>query len=83
MPPIQSGAGAFSGLLLGGIICWVQQTFGIIGLQSDGSFVVNAYPVNMKLMDFVYVLLTVFAIGYAAVWYPVRQISKKHLNQKL
>jgi len=74
--------GAGCGLLLGGIICWLQQTFGIIQIQSGGSFVVSAYPVNMQILDFVYVFLTVFGIGFFATWLPVRQVSRKYLNVK-
>jgi len=76
--------GAVLGLFLGSIICWVQQKFGIIQLQgTDGSFVVNAYPVKMVFIDFVYIFLTVFIIGLSAAWYPVRQISRKYLGEKL
>ena len=76
--------GAVLGLLLGFIICFIQQKFGIVRLQSaDSSFVIQAYPVRMKILDFIYVLLTVFAIGIATAWYPVRQISKKHFKVKL
>ncbi len=76
--------GAVLGLFLGSIICWIQHKFGIIQLQStDNSFVVNAYPVQMVFIDFVYIFLTVFVIGLAAAWYPVRRISRKYLNGNL
>ncbi|MBE9481032.1 MAG: ABC transporter permease [Bacteroidetes bacterium] len=76
--------GAILGLTFGGILCWLQQRFGIISLgPGDGSFVVDAYPVQMQILDFVYVFITVFLIGLAATLVPVKQISKKYLNQKL
>lgn len=76
--------GAILGLTLGGILCWLQQRFGIISLgPGDGSFVIDAYPVQMQALDFVYVFITVFFIGMAAAWVPVKQISKKYLNQRL
>lgn len=76
--------GALAGLLLGGLISGIQQHFGIIRLgPDDGSFVVNAYPVMLQAMDFVYVFLTVFVIGYFAAWLPVKRISRKYLKQKL
>ena len=76
--------GAILGLTLGGILCWLQQRFGIISLgPGDGSFVIDAYPVQMQALDFVYVFITVFFIGMAAAWVPVKQISKKYLSQKL
>ena len=73
--------GAILGLFLGSIICWLQQEFGLIRLQGTAnSFVVSAYPVQMVFSDFVFIFLTVFFIGLAAAWYPVRQISKKYLG---
>ncbi len=76
--------GAISGIILGGILSWIQQEFGIIKLgPDDGSFVINAYPVLVKGIDFLYVFLTVFIIGYFAAWLPVRRISRKYLRQKL
>lgn len=70
--------GAFLGLLLGFAICLLQQEFGWIKLQSSGStFVISAYPVQMKLIDFLSVFATVFVIGIAAAWFPVRKIKAK------
>jgi lipoprotein-releasing system permease protein len=67
--------GALSGLILGAIICWIQQHFGLVKLQvSGGSFLIDSYPVSMQLFDFVMVFLTVFFIGLAAVIFPVRNI---------
>lgn len=72
--------GAIAGLLLGFTICWLQQTYGLVKLQSD-SLMMNAYPVVMKLKDFITVPLTVLLIGYWAAWYPVRYLTKKFLNK--
>lgn len=77
-------SGAIFGLLLGGFICWLQQQLGLVPLEGGSeSFVIDAYPVEMRATDFIYVFLTVFAIGLLAAWYPVRQISGKYLQQKL
>jgi len=73
--------GAIAGLILGIIICWAQQAFEIIKLGGSGSFVIDAYPVQMVLTDFLLVFLTVLAIGYFAAWYPVRYITRKFLVQ--
>jgi ABC-type lipoprotein release transport system permease subunit len=76
--------GGILGLLLGGLIAWLQQTFGFITLGGDeGSYIVDAYPVIVKASDFLWVLLTVLAIGGITVWIPVRQISKKYLGPDL
>ncbi len=77
-------SGAIFGLILGGVICWIQQQFGLVPLESGSeSFVIDAYPVEIRATDFLYVFLTVFVIGLLAAWYPVRQISRKYLQQKL
>ncbi|MEA1897289.1 MAG: FtsX-like permease family protein [Bacteroidota bacterium] len=75
--------GAFIGLGIGVLICWLQQTFGLIRLQGSGSFVIDSYPVKMVLSDFLMVFLTVLAIGYFAAWYPVRYITRKFLAQEI
>ncbi len=76
--------GATLGLFFGGLICWLQLQFGLISLgESDGSFVVDAYPVKVQILDFIYVFFTVCIIGIAAAWIPSRQISKKYLDVKL
>lgn len=72
--------GAIAGVFLGFLVCWVQQKFGIIELNSD-TLIMNAYPVVMKLKDFIVVPLTVLLIGYGAAWYPVRYLTKKYLEK--
>jgi lipoprotein-releasing system permease protein len=72
--------GAIAGIILGFIICWLQQTFGFVRLQSE-SLMMDAYPVVMKLKDFIIVPATVLLIGYWAAWYPVRFLTKKFLNK--
>jgi lipoprotein-releasing system permease protein len=72
--------GAFSGIILGFIICWLQHRFGLVKLNSQ-SLIMNAYPVVMKLKDFIIVPGTVLLIGYWAAWYPVRFLTKKYLNK--
>jgi len=67
--------GALVGITLGGIICFVQQKFGIIKLDNSESFLINAYPVEMQVADFFYVLGIVFAIGFLAAWYASSKIS--------
>ncbi|NMB72522.1 MAG: ABC transporter permease [Bacteroidales bacterium] len=73
-----SFTGAFLGLLLGMLICLGQMHFGWITLPGSGSFVIDTYPVYMKITDFVLVFFTVLFIGYLASWYPVRFITRRH-----
>ena len=72
--------GALSGIILGFIVCWLQQTYGLVKLNSQ-SLIMDSYPVVMKLKDFIIVPGTVLLIGYWAAWYPVRFLTKKYLNK--
>ena len=71
--------GAVSGAVLGILLCFLQQQFGLISLGSSGSFVVEAYPVSVHAGDVILILLTVLAIGFASIWYPTRFLSKRLL----
>lgn len=73
--------GAFAGVVLGLLLCWLQQEYGLIALGSSGSFVVDAYPVSVHASDVLLIFITVFLIGFLSVWYPVRFLSKRLLNK--
>lgn len=67
--------GAFIGLALGALVCWLQMQFGFVSIQTQGSFIVDAYPVKMEVLDFVFVTITVVVIGVLASIIPSRNIS--------
>lgn len=66
--------GALAGILLGALIGWLQSSFGLITIQAEGTYIIDAYPVVMKSGDFVLVAVTVFCIGVLASVLPVRNI---------
>jgi lipoprotein-releasing system permease protein len=72
--------GALAGIVLGFTICWIQQKYGIVRLHSE-SLIMDAYPVVIKIKDFIIVPVTVLLIGYWAAWYPVRYLTKKYLTK--
>ena len=75
-----SAIGAVIGILLGLLLCWLQQQFGLVALgSSSGSFVINAYPVSVHPEDVVLIFVTVLIVGFLAVWYPVRYFSRRLL----
>lgn len=73
--------GAFAGVVLGLLLCWLQQEYGLIALGSSGSFVVDAYPVSVHASDVLLIFITVLLVGFLSVWYPVRFLSKRLLNK--
>ncbi len=76
-----SAIGAVAGIVVGLLLCWLQQRFGIVGLgRSSGSFVVDAYPVSVHPEDIIIIFVTVLAVGFISVWYPVRYFAKRLLN---
>ena len=73
--------GAVIGIAVGLLLCWLQQTFGLVSLgQSSGSFVVDAYPVSVHPTDIILVFFTVLVVGFLAVWYPVRYFARRLLE---
>ena len=73
-----SAIGAIAGILLGLLLCWLQQTYGLVALgQSSGSFIVDAYPVSVHPEDIILIFVTVLAVGFVSVWYPVRYFAKR------
>ena len=73
---IISAIGAVVGILLGLLLCWLQQEFGLVHMgDSAGSFVVNAYPVSVHYDDVAIVLVTVLLIGWGAAWIPTRNLK--------
>jgi lipoprotein-releasing system permease protein len=75
-----SALGAVIGIIIGLVLCWAQQTFGLVKLgSSSGSFIINAYPVSVHPEDIILIFLTVLIVGFLAVWYPVRYFSRRLL----
>ena len=75
-----STLGALAGIAVGLLLCWMQQQWGLVGLgRSSGSFIIDSYPVSVHPEDVILIFITVLAVGYAAVWYPVRYFSRRLL----
>ena len=64
--------GMAAGLVIGIAIVLVQQKFGIVGMP--GNFVVQYYPVALKLSDIVWTAAGVSAIGYLMAFIPSGKI---------
>ena len=76
-----SVAGAVMGIIIGLLLCFLQQQFGLVRLgDSDASFIVDAYPISVHYDDVALIFITVIAVGWLAVWYPVRYLSRRLLG---
>lgn len=74
--------GAVLGTLLGLLICYLQQEYGIVSLgNSSGSFIIDAYPVSVHYSDIALIFFTVVAVGFLSVLYPVKYATTKALRQ--
>ncbi len=68
--------GAGGGLLLGSIICLLQQHVGLLKL---GGGIVEYYPVEIQPIDFILITTTVIIIGGFSSYFPVKLLTKKLL----
>jgi lipoprotein-releasing system permease protein len=72
-----SAIGAVAGIILGIAVCLVQENFGIIKIGSG--YIVDEYPVALRLGDVFIVLVTVLALGFLSAVYPVKSALKMKL----
>jgi len=72
--------GAIIGLFMGFLVCYLQETFGIIKIGSSEALIIDTYPVKMIATDFVLVFITIITIGFVLSYYPVQYVSKKYFS---
>jgi len=73
-----SVAGGIIGLMLGIILVLLQQRFGFVKFGTgDGNYVVDAYPVLLKLKDVLLIFATILAVGCTSAFLTVRHAMKK------
>lgn len=63
--------GIISGMAIGFLFCFVQQQFGIIKMGEN--FVVRAFPVAMRAVDFLFTFLLVAVLSTVAILLAVRK----------
>ena len=71
--------GAIIGLLIGIGLCLLQQNYGLLRLGTEGSFIIDYYPVSIHVADIIIIFFTVLVAGFISVEYPVRALCRKKL----
>jgi len=77
-----SVAGGIIGLLLGIILVLLQQQFGFVKFGTGGNYVVDAYPVLLKLKDVLLIFATILVVGCTSAFLTVRHAMRKANTQK-
>lgn len=72
-----SVAGGIIGLLLGVILVLLQQQFGFVKFGTGGNYVVDAYPVLLKLKDVLLIFATILVVGCTSAFLTVRYAMRK------
>jgi len=67
-------SGTIMGLILGSSLIFIQDIFHLVPMQ--GSFIIDAFPVELRLNDLLSILAVVISISMLAVIYPIRKLSK-------
>lgn len=66
--------GLVFGFILSLILYWMQKNYGLISIP-DG-FLIDAYPIELRFIDFIVVTVTVMIIGYMASLLPSIRAGK-------
>jgi lipoprotein-releasing system permease protein/zinc transport system substrate-binding protein len=71
-----SVVGAFIGIIIGVVLCYIQMEFGIIKLASTaGTYLVDAYPVELVFSDIILIFITVTSMGFIASYIATRRLN--------
>ena len=68
--------GALGGLVVGLVVCLLQEHLGLLKLGNGVEYVIEAYPVAVQGWDIVMVIVVVLALGAISSWIPARRIKK-------
>lgn len=74
--------GASIGLVIGGALCYLQKTYGLVSMGMESS-IVKGYPVEVTLADFVMTLLVVFVITFLISLRPAVLASRFVTSHRL
>lgn len=75
------GIGTVSGIILAVILCTLQMKFKVIKI-GGGSFLIDYFPVQLVITDFLLVAATAGCIAFMAAWFPANKASKQPFELK-
>ena len=67
--------GALGGLVVGLVVCLLQEHLGLLKLGNGAEYVIEAYPVAVQGWDIVMVIVVVLVLGAISSWIPARRIK--------
>ena len=67
--------GALGGLVVGLVVCLLQEHLGLLKLGNGAEYVIEAYPVAVQGWDIVMVIVVVLALGAISSWIPAKRIK--------
>ena len=73
-----NGVGLLSGLAIGYGLCYLQQTFGVIGMEGSHA---DQFPVTFKLSDLFLILAVTGIFGILAAYLPGKFLVKRVLSK--
>lgn len=68
--------GGIAGVLLGVLMCYLQEKYGFVKIGSAESFTLDHYPVKLKFGDILLVFTTAITLGWLTSLYPSRKAKK-------
>ena len=77
-----SVTGAAVGLIIGLLLCFLQQQFGLLRLNDGGmneAFIVDSYPVVVNGWDILIIMATILTVGLVIAWFPSRYVGRNQL----
>ena len=75
-------SGAFLGLLLGAIVCLLQQKYGFVSMGTTRT-VISAYPVKLEWQDFIYTGFTIVIITALSSYIPAVRATSINVKDNL
>lgn len=73
---ISTALGAFAGLIIGLVVCLLQEHLGLLKLGNGAEYIVSSYPVAVQGWDIVLVVIVVLLLGAISSWIPTRKLKK-------